>query len=181
MSLETFLTFVASFGGAMFVMKFVLMLTSGDSDMADDIHDHSNDAADDTVKSFLAISLQTAYAAMMVGGLLGLTAISYKLSYDQILGSTVIGALLGGGLSSLTMRFLKKLNSANTRQEPTVGDQGVAYLPMEDLRVGQVMIVVNGREELFEAYSRNGLIRAFEAVKVVGKQNNRLIVESLNP
>lgn len=180
MTLETLLTFMASFGGAAFVIKMVLMLTGGDTGEDLDIHDHSDDSQDPTSKSFIFFSTQTIFAFFMLGGILGLAALNAELSDFKIFLSTVFGGLLGGGLSSLVMRSLTRLNSVPVKREPIVGDKGVAYIPMEDLRVGQVLVTLDGREELYEAISKTGLIRAFEDVKVVGKQNNRLVVESLN-
>lgn len=178
MTLESILTFLTVFGATAFVVKMVLLFV-GSGDMDSDIHDHSDDFEDEATKSFLTLSTQTIFAAMMIGGLFGLSAFYSESSELYTILSVLVGAVIGGATSSFTMSQIKRLNYTPVKRQPNVGDEGVAYLPMEDLRVGQVMLKIDGREELFEAYSKNGLIRAFEAVKVVDNRNNRLIVESL--
>jgi hypothetical protein len=175
MDLHNLLVLITAFGTVGFLIKLVLLLTGGDA--GEDLHHEDLDFGDSSTKAFLVLSTQTIFAALMVGGLFGLTAMDdLQDSVTHVLGYTALGVFVGGSLSAFIMRALRKLNSVPQKPVPKVGDVGTAYIPISADN-GEVVLNIGGRQEEFEAISEHGqIIRAFAQVQVVGKLNNKLVV-----
>lgn len=174
MDLYSSLVLMTAFGTVAFLIKLVLMLMGSDGDYEVDDADFGDGS--DSTKSFLLISTQTIFAAFMMGGLFGLTAMESTDNVMHVLGYTALGAFVGGGVSSMMMSALRKLNSASKKQEPKVGDIGLTYVPVGETH-GQVIMVLGERHEVYEAVSESGLtIPSFAQVQIVGMVNNKLIV-----
>lgn len=185
MSLEQLLSFAATLGGALFVVRMMLMVMGVNSDhhiqhvdMQDGHHD-----GDVTANTFKVMTVQSIMAFMMLGGLTGLAALkNFGASDSAALFVALVGGSLGGLLSSTMMYFLSKLDSVpELLTLPSVGATGTTYTPVPmGGSPGLVTIMHNGRSIEFLAVSDIPLA-SFIPVKVIKVRESEkvLVVEQL--
>jgi membrane protein implicated in regulation of membrane protease activity len=186
----------AVLGGALFLVRLVLMFIGGDhgdsdaggADIGGDVggdagghmggdmggHDGSMDSHDggDTDASFKAISLQSLTAFFMMFGLVGL-ALSRQSKFPESL--SVFGAVIGGVLSvwliGKTLASMRKLQSEGTLDiRNAIGQEGTVYLSIPANGKGVVQINVQDTLRELSAVSHD---------KTAIKTGERVIVEDI--
>jgi membrane protein implicated in regulation of membrane protease activity len=178
-SMEKFFAACALFGGALFVVRTILMFLGHDD--SGDAGDPAGDGIGDADASFKALSLQGLTAFFMMFGLVALT-----LSKQG--GAGAFGAVAGGLAAGLFTVWLigrifmgmKRLQSDGTlRIDAAIGREGEVYLSVAPGKGGQVRVAVQGQLRVFEAATEGDAeLKTGDRIRVVRvSDGNVLIVE----
>lgn len=171
----------ALLGTALFALKIVLMFIGADHGGMGDLHDIAGMDVDtgDSVGAFKALSVQGIIAFVMGFGWAGLAAhhsTSWSLPIQMM-------AALGGGLVTAwvlatAMRGMMEFQSSgNVNIGSTVGLEGTVYVgvPGNGAGRGQVQVVVEGRQRIYNAVSQGGELPTGTRVSVVAANGDNTI------
>ena len=168
--------YIALFATTLFILKMLLFsVFGGDTEVHSDFT-----SSVETETSFDFISIQSVLGFLMGFGWMGLTCIKawHLPSYAVVLVSIIFGFLMMF-LASYTMYLVKKLNKRVIKDlSKSVGLVGRAYTNFQPNGEGQIELNFNEQlaiEEAINATSEE--IKAFDNVKVVKYENNRLYIE----
>lgn len=165
-------TLMAVGGSALYLIKIILLLFSGDSDgnITDDITDEIDHI--DGSESFVFVSVQSVLAFFMGAGWIGLAAIhEWKLNDWYALGASVLFGFLMMLFSSFLTFKIKKLNSIpKVNLNSAIGKMATAYtnIPAKGEGIGQVKIILDGKQQILQAMSTSEKIDSFTGVLVEG-------------
>ncbi len=181
--LEKFFLICAFLGGVTFLIRFVLQLAGGNSDVNADIDvGHADVVHGDVDASFKILTLQGLTAFFMMFGLVG-----FVLLRESKVGNTlaVAGALIAG-LASVWLigkifSSFKKLQSSGTiENKSAVGAEGTVYLTIHSGGTGKVQVSINGRLREFDAVSSmNEDITTGSRIRVKDINGRILVVEKI--
>lgn len=174
--LTTVYYYIALFATTLFVLKMLLFsVFGGDTEVHSDFT-----STVETETSFDFISIQSVLGFLMGFGWMGLTCIKawHLPAYAVALISIVFGLLMMF-LASYVMFLVKKLNKRVVKDlSKAVGLVGRAYTNFSPNGEGQVEISFNEQLSIEEALNTTDEpINAFDQVKIVKYENNRLYVE----
>lgn len=166
-------------GGAIFILRLVMMLVGFGADHVGDL-DTGPDMHTDTDVSFKLLSLQGVTAFFMMFGLVGLSLFAARSStFISILGGVAAGAFTVWVLSIIFSK-MKLLQSDGTIDiKNAIGVHGSVYLNIPAQGSGQVQVTVQGALKIFDAMSKDNqkLVTGEKVVVVDVADNNTLIVE----
>lgn len=168
--MERFYGLCALIGGALFVVRTLLMLIGADDD-GGDVHQDS-----DAGFQFLSLQGLTAFFTMF-----GLVALALSTSSHAGVPVAVIGGLLAGvgtvWLLGRIFKAMKKLQADGTlRIERAIGETGEVYLRIPADGEGQVRVVVQGSLRVFDAVSADKVeIKTGARVRVDGVSGSRVL------
>jgi membrane protein implicated in regulation of membrane protease activity len=176
---QKFFLFSAVVGGAIFIVRMILMLAGlGGHDIHDGQFDYSDTHADADA-SFKLFSLHGLTGFFMMFGLVGLGLSRQRLIPDLVAGAVGVLAglatvwVIGKVFSSMT-----KLQSDGTlRLSDAIGQQGKVYLTIPAGGTGQVQVAFQGRLMIYEAVSANKeVIKTGEQVVVIDITGGNILV-----
>lgn len=169
--LEQIFLFSAVVGGALFLLRLVLMIVGGDADGGDadidvdmdldgagegDVSD-LGDADSSTDASFKVLSLQTLTGFFMMGGLVGLAMCHSGQPPQAAVAASLAAGLATVWVTAKIFRFFVRLQSSGTvRIENAVGRTGVVYLTIPARGTGKVHVRVQRRLREYGAVAANG-------------------------
>lgn len=169
--------YIAIFSTVAFIVKFIIFsMTVGDgSEVSSDF-----DSVSDTDTSFNFFSIQSILAFLMGFGWIGLAAVTqwgFTISNTFIV-STVVGFVFMF-FSAYLMLKVKCLNQVVTPEyEKCVNKIGKAYNTIHPKSEGQIEIEINGKLSVINAINfTEEEIKAFEAIKIIKYENEKLYVE----
>ncbi|HBA85643.1 MAG TPA: hypothetical protein DCZ95_16295 [Verrucomicrobia bacterium] len=176
-SMEKFYAACALFGGALFLVRTILMMVGHGGDVETDLH--GGEVHGDADASFKILSLQGLTAFFMMFGLVAL-ALSKQNHVAEV------WAMLGGVVAGLATVWLigkifvgmKSLQSDGTlRMENAIGQEGSVYLTIHPGKTGQVRVPVQGQLRIFDASSEDaGDLKTGERVIVVRVVSGNVLV-----
>lgn len=170
----------ALLGGLLFIARSILQLGFGHDDSADAGADAPHDGFSghhDTGLRLLTVQGLIAFVTMF--GLVGL-ALSRSTHAGEIL--SILGGFAGGSLTCFALALLtaamRKLQSTgNLRTDKAVGATGTVYLTIPRQGSGQVQLVVDGRQRIFDAVAEDkGTIPSGARVTVTEVQGDSLMI-----
>jgi hypothetical protein len=175
----------AVFGTMLFLIRLVLMLV-GHADMGVDVD--GGDAIDvhhgDSTDAFKILSIQTIAAFAMGFGWGGLGVLRGS-DWPEWL-AVPVGLASGIALVWLLAILIKGAydlqTSGNVRLTDAVGADGMVYVtvPAEESGRGQVQLVLQNRQRMFNAVTRGPTLSSRTRVRVVGvNEDNTVTVEQL--
>jgi membrane protein implicated in regulation of membrane protease activity len=178
---QKFFLFSAVVGGAIFIVRMIMMLAGiGGHDMHDGQFDYS-DTHTDADASFKLFSLHGLTGFFMMFGLVGLGLSRQKLIPDLVAGAVgVVAGLATVWVIGKVFSTMTKLQSDGTlRLSDAIGQQGKVYLTIPANGTGQVQVGFQGRLMIYEAVSANKeAIKSGEPVVVIDVVGgNMLVVE----
>ena len=167
MTLEYFYIVCAVIGGALFLVRLILMFIGaghGDADAGGidgDVHDVTDvhhDTIQDSDISFKLLSLQGITAFFMMFGLVGLAILKQgesgaMISILSIFGGTAAGLVTVWILAKifLMMKSLQSTDELNIYE--AVGQEGTVYLTVPPEGTGKIQITVRGSLRIYDAVS----------------------------
>jgi membrane protein implicated in regulation of membrane protease activity len=163
-------------GGAVFVLRTVLMLlgVGDDHEMHDSADGHDGDAG------ARLLSIQGVSAFLMMFGLVGLALLrqSHVPAPAAATLATLAGVASMWGIAQV-FRWMRKLQSSGTLDlRHAIGKEGVVYLTVRPGQGGQVQVTVQGRLGVFEARSDGAQeIATGRSIRVVDVRSGLLVVE----
>lgn len=176
--LDTLFLVSAVAGGAILVLRTLLMLTGigADHDVPHD--DGSGDAGT------RPLSIQGLSAFGMMFGLVGLALLRESDVPDS---AALTIALLAGALAmwgiAQAFRLMSRLQSSGTLDlDHAIGAEGVVYLTVRPGKGGQVQVALQGRLGIYEARcDQDREIATGEGIRVVDVRSGVMVVEPLAP
>lgn len=179
--LEMFFLICAFLGGVMFLIRLVLQMLGGDSDVDADIDvGHADVVHADSDVSFKLLTMQGLTAFFMMFGLVGFVLLRESKSGIAV----AIAGALAAGLASVWLigkifSSFKKLQSSGTMDNTSaVGAEGTVYLTIHAGGTGKVQVSVKGRLREFDAVSKiNEDIKTGSSIKVIDISGRTLVVE----
>jgi hypothetical protein len=181
----------AALGGALFLVRLILMLMGGaEGDVDGDVGDFDVDADaggyGDSDVDFQFLTVQGITAFFMMFGLVGL-AMLHTMSDGPTRTPWSFGAATGAGVFSLLLMgkltaTLFGLQSSGTLDlRNAIGQEGTVYLTIREGSTGKVRVEVQGRLKVFEARSADGSeLKTDCRVRVTGiVSGNVFVVESV--
>ncbi len=175
LNLYNILLTVALFSTVLYILKLVVFIfVGGDTEV-----EANFDAMTETDVSFSFLSMQSILAFFMGLGWSGLAAlVQFELSANISLAIGFLTGLVFMFLTAYLMYGIKKLNkTVKTDLTALVNQAGKAYINIEPHKEGQIEIDINGRLTIIEASNcSDEKINAFEPVKVVKVENNKIYV-----
>jgi membrane protein implicated in regulation of membrane protease activity len=181
----------ASIGGALFLVRMLLMFLGGEfggSDGADgvdgagDVHDVHHGGMQDSDVGFKVLSLQGVTAFFMMFGLVGLailkgTSTSAPWNLLSIGGGTAAGLGTVWVIAKLFM-MMKSLQYAETlNMEDASGQEGTVYLTIPAEGTGKIQVMVRGSIGVYDAVSEGDKeIKTGERVMVVRVVSDNVLV-----
>lgn len=176
----------ALLGTALFAVKVVLMLIGADHGEMGDLHDIAGMNVDtgDSVGAFKALSIQGVIAFIMGFGWAGLAALhSTNWSLPILMIAAIGGGLATAWVLATTMRAMMEFQSSgNVNIQSTVGLEGTVYVgvPGNAAGRGQVQVVVDGRQRIYNAVSHGGELPTGTRVRVmVANGDNTITVTAI--
>lgn len=168
-------TVPAIVGTLFFCVRLVLLLVAGDGGLDLDIDDLDGDPTE----AFKILSIQSVTAFMMGfgwGGIAGLRAFGWEWVHSLLLG-VAFGAFMVWLLVLLLKGVYDLQSSGNVRLESAVGSEGTVYanVPENGSGRGQVQIVVNGRQRIYNAVSESEAIPTRSRVRVMRVNEDRTL------
>ncbi|MEM7645945.1 MAG: hypothetical protein AAF203_03455 [Pseudomonadota bacterium] len=163
---------MALIGTTLFVLKTLMLFVGGDTDSDLDGADLDDPAHVDGAETFTLVSIQSILAFFMGTGWIGLACREeWKLdSMTSLIYAGLFGVAMMLLSSFLTMK-IKGLNAIpeNKIDRKAIGLTGRAYtnIPEKGEGTGQVEITINGKQQILQASSGAGSIKAFDTVEVV--------------
>jgi hypothetical protein len=154
---QKFFLFSALVGGAVFVLRMIMMLAGlGSHDIHDGHFDYS-DTHSDADASFKLFSLHGLTGFFMMFGLVGLGLSRQQLIPDLVAGAVgVLAGLATVWVIGKIFSGMAKLQSDGTlRLSDAIGQQGRVYLTIPAGGTGQVQVAFQGRMMIYEAVSAN--------------------------
>lgn len=178
--LNTIYMVCAIAGGAVLVLRFILMLVGFDDGDATDIPlDTDIDAGIDTPNGGMNVfSLQAIAGFFTMFGLVGLAL----LQIDAAPALTLLGGLLAGGITNVVTAWiflkLQRLQSEGTMViTNAIGQVGTVYLTIPENASGVVTVAVQGAMRTLDAISEDGQrIPTGAIVQVVGVTAGKILV-----
>ncbi|MBR6099084.1 hypothetical protein IKP85_04990 [bacterium] len=168
--------YIALFSTTLFVLKMLLFsVFGGDTEVHTDFT-----SSIETETSFDFISIQSVLGFLMGFGWMGLTCIKvWGLPAFAVALISIAFGLLIMFLASYTMYLVKKLNKRVIKDlSKSVGLIGRAYTNFVPNGEGQIEISFNEQLSIEEAVNTTSEeIKAFDSVKVLKYENNRLYIE----
>lgn len=168
--------YIAMFSTIFYIIKIVVFaILGGDTEVHADFN-----STFETDDSFDFLSIQSILAFLMGFGWMGLACIKvWNLSTMLTLIVSVVFGLLLLFLSAWLMFQAKRLNKRVVKDlSKAVGLIGKAYTNFEAKGQGQIEITINEQLSVEEAVNNSDeQIQAFEMVKVVKYENNKLYIE----
>jgi len=182
-SLEKIFLLCAVLGGAMFIVRFIIQLSSGIGDVDADIDvGHSDVVHSDADASFKLLTMQGLTAFFMMFGLVGFVL----LREDRVNNVIAIAGALFAGLASVWLierifASFKKLQSSGTvDNKSAIGEEGTVYLTIHAGGTGKIQVSLKGRLREFEAVSKtNEDITTGSRVRVKDVNGRILVVEKI--
>jgi len=169
--------YIAVFSTIAFVLKFIIFsMTVGDgSEVSSDF-----DSVSDTDASFHFFSIQSVLAFLMGFGWIGLAALSQW--HTDIIHAVVISAVVGFVFMFMSAYLMLKVRCLNQVVTPEydkcIGKIGKAYTTIHPNSEGQIEIEMNEKLSIVNAMNETDVeIKAFEPVKVVKYENEKLYIE----
>lgn len=171
-------TVTAAVGTIFFAARLVLMLVAGDGGLDIDVDDVHADPGD----AFKVLSVQS-IAAFLMGfgwaGLAGLNGFGWEWT-----SSMLFGVLCGAGMVWLLGILLKGVHdlqsSGNINMNRAIGVEGQVYasVPANGEGRGQVQIVVDGRQRIYNAVSEGEALASQTRVRVIRVNEDRTLTVS---
>ena len=200
--LELVFVICATFGGALFVVRLILMfMGAADSEAPDgmdvdgmdvdgmDVHDmdvHDIDSADgvhDADISFKLLSLQGITAFFMMFGLVGWAMIRQG-DYPPLvpIASGTVGGLATIWVMKKIFQFATSLQSSGTMDlNNAIGQEGTVYLTIRPGDIGKVQVNVQNTLSVLNAITESTEeIKTGTDVRVVKIKADKLVVDKLN-
>ena len=178
---EQFYFACAALGGALFVVRTILIMVGHTGDFAADFH--TGDMHGDADSSFKFLSLQTLTAFFMMFGLVALT-LSKQTKVSEVW--AIVGGLAAGTLTMWLINRIfigmKSLQSDGTLKiENAIGQEGSVYLNIPPGKSGQIRVTVQGQLRVFDAVSESkDQISTGDRIRVKGvSSGNVLVVEKI--
>lgn len=181
--LEQFFLICALMGGLMFLVRFVLQLVGGNSDVDTDIDvGHADVSHADADISFKLLTLQGLTAFFMMFGLVG-----FVLLRESMFGNAIaIAGAVAAGLASVWLigkifSSFKNLQASGTMDNAkAVGEEGTVYLTIHAGGTGKVQVSVKGRLREFDAVSNtNEDLNTGSRIRVIAINDRIVVVEKL--
>ncbi len=176
--LTTVYYYIALFATTLFILRMILFsVFGGDAEVHSDF---TSTVETDTAFDF--ISIQSVLGFLMGFGWMGLTCIkAWHLPVFAVALVSVLFGFLMMFLASYMMFLIKKLNKRVVKDlSEAVGIIGRAYTSFSPNGEGQVEITYNEQLSIQEAVNTTEEpIKAFDQVKVVKYENNRLYIEKV--
>jgi len=180
-AVEKFFLFCAVLGGAVFIVRMILMLSGVGGHDIQDAHVDFSDSHGDSDASFKLFSLHGLTGFFMMFGLIGL-GLSRQFWIPDIVAGAV-GVLAGLGtvwvIGKLFSSMAKLQSDGTLRLSDAIGQQGKIYLTVPNGGTGQVQVAFQGRLMIYDAVSANKeMIKTGEQVVVIDICGaNTLVVE----
>lgn len=176
--LTTIYYYVALFATILFIAKtLIFSVFGGDAEVHADFT-----SSVETETSFDFLSIQSILAFLMGLGWMGLTCIKvWALPKIYVLLIPVLFGLLLMCLSSYLMFCVKKLNK-HVKKDMTkaIGTTAKAYTNFNGNSEGQIEISINNQLSIENAINAGSdPIKAFDEVKVIKFENNKLYIEKI--
>lgn len=167
----------------LYTLKLLLLVWGGDH--SDSLDDFSSDLGDTDAQITFSLFSTQSLLAFLMGSSWSFLAARHEWHYKGA-SAWFVAISLGVVMMLLSAYLLSKIKLLNVRSEFNLekakGHMGLVYLtiPPAGKGVGQVELVVDGRKKIFKALSLSSeKIPSFTRVKIVGLENNILIVKSL--
>ena len=181
--LELFFLICAFLGGAMFLIRLVLQMVGGNSDVDTDIDvGHADVVHADSDVSFKLLTLQGLTAFFMMFGLVGFVLLRESKAGIAI----AIAGALAAGLASVWLigkifSSFKNLQASGTMDNTNaVGEEGSVYLTIHAGGTGKVQVSVKGRLREFDAVSNiNEDIKTGSRIRVIDINGRLLVIEKI--
>jgi hypothetical protein len=178
----TWFTIPALVGTGVFLLRVLLMMLGGagvDIHHDFDVHADTGDVHSDTGDALKLLSVQSITAFLMGFGWGGLG--SLKGSGWNELTSVLVGLVCGAGMVWLVGILLRAAwglqSSGNVPIDSTVGADGTVYvsIPEQGHGQGQVRVVVENRQRIYNAVSGGPALATQARVKVIGVNDDRTL------
>ena len=193
--LELVFVVCAAFGGALFVVRLILMfMGAADSEAPDgmdvdgmDVDGMDIDSADvsDTDISFKLLSLQGITAFFMMFGLVGWAVIRQgEGNYPPLvpIASGTVGGLATIWVMKKIFQFATSLQSSGTMDlKNAIGQEGTVYLTIRPGDIGKVQVNVQNTQSVLNAITEGDEeIKTGADVRIVKIKADKLVVEKLS-
>jgi len=176
--ITTIYYYIALFSTTLFILKMLLFsVFGGDTEVHSDFT-----TSIETETSFDFISIQSVLGFLMGFGWMGLTCIKvWGLPKFAVALISIAFGFLIMFLASYMMYLVKKLNKRVVKDlNKAVGTIGRAYTSFAPNGEGQIEISYMEQLSIEEAVNTTDIeIKAFDSVKVVKYENNRLYIEKV--
>lgn len=180
---------MALLGTLLFIIKMIMMIVGGDANSDLDGGDFEGDIDGpdhvDGSQSFTLVSVQSILAFFMGTGWIGLACREQWAvnPMPAVFVSAGFGFLMMLMSSYMNMK-IKSLNftPVNRIDKKAIGLKGRAYtdIPSKGKGMGQVEITINEKQQIIQAFSHDGAIKAFTNVRVIRVDDSgNLTVEAL--
>ena len=173
----------AVIGTGLFLIRFGLMFLGGADFDIDDAGDADLGHHDDSSGAFKVLSIQTIAAFAMGFGWGGIGA-RFGTNWPEW-AAVPVGIFCGVAMVWVLALLLKAAHdlqtSGNVLIRDAIGADGTVYVevPSEESGRGQVQLVLNNRQRMFNAVTRGPAIASRTRIKVVGvNDDNTLTVEA---
>lgn len=200
--LELVFVACATFGGALFIVRLILMfmgaadsdapdsmdvdgadIDGADIDSAHGFDAHGGDAVHDADISFKLLSLQGITAFFMMFGLVG-WAVIRQGDYPPLvpIASGTAGGLATVWIMKQIFKWATSLQSSGTMDlNNAIGQEGTVYLTIRPGDIGKVQVNVQNRMSVLNAITEGTEeIKTGDDVRVVKVKADKLVVEKLN-
>lgn len=175
----------ALLGTGLFAIKLALLMLGADHGVDSGAHvgdTHTGDTHDNSSGAFKLLSVQGVVAFAMGFGWAGLAALYFtEWHLFGVVMSAIAGGLISAWLLLFAMRAMFELQSSgNIAIESCVGLQGTVYVsvPAQGAGRGQVQLVVDGRQRIYNAVTAGGDLPSGTRVSVTGANNDNTITVS---
>ncbi len=182
MSLNTIYLICAIAGGAILVLRFILMIAGldhGDGlDTSVDInHDGAIDAHD-TGAGMQLLSLQSIAGFFTMFGLVGLGLLQIKAAdIWSLLGALLAGMVTAWATAMIFYQMRRLQSQGNLVIQDAIGQVGTVYLTIPETGSGVVSVAVKGTLRSLDAVSENGRrIPTGSIVRVVSITAGKILV-----
>ncbi len=180
-AMEKFYAACAGFGGALFVVRTIMMMVGHSGEVDTDIG--QADMHGDADASFKFLSIQSLTAFFMMFGLVALALSRQSRVGDlwAIIGGAAAGAATVWVIGRIFVG-MKRLQADGTLQvENAIGQEGSVYLNIPPGKSGQVRVAVQGQLRVFDAISEsNAPIITGDRIRVKKlSAGNILVVEKI--
>jgi hypothetical protein len=177
-------TVPALVGTSLFLLRLAMMLVGFDADHSHGVEPHTGEHHADPGEGFKLLSLQTIAAFSMGfgwGGLASMRGSEHGLAFHLLV--AVASGLFAFFVLAWSFKQLFRLRaSGNISIESAVGVEGDVYIavPLRGHGLGQVRVVIEGRQRIFNAVADTGPIQSRSRIRVVAANpDNTLTVERL--
>lgn len=170
-TLEYFFIACAVLGGALFLVRVILMFIGAGHDDVDgagidgDVHDmsdvHHGEIQDSDI-SFKVLSLQGITAFFMMFGLVGLAILKQGTggalwSIGSIVGGTGAGLITVWVLGKIFLMMMHLQSTSELNVEEAVGQEGTVYLTIPPEGAGKIQVTVRGSLRVYDAVSEGSV------------------------